>query len=169
MAMWIFMRRSCVRAFSVAWASCGLLLLLLGCQSTAREEPAPRVRFHLENSHATSRAGLVPLTMPLSGAQVTINAVPALMETDIINVELVEVELGRCLLFQFNRVGARALYELTVAHGGQRLVLMVDGVPVGVRVIDAPETRGQWLTFTELSDPALEALVRRLQPHWRAS
>ena len=159
------MRRCCVGGFKrrVWWLFAGFCGFFAACQTPSRDEAALRVRFHLENNHAATRGAVQPWRMPVSGVAVTVNALPALMEDDIINVELVEVELGRCLLFEFNRPGARALLALTAANPGQRLLLLIEGAPVGLRVIEGPEASGQWLTFTELSDPELETLVLRLK------
>ena len=144
----------------------GLILWsMLGCMTADSGQPAPRVRFHLENAHATSRGGIVPIQMPVSGIEVVVNRLPVLMEEDLVNVELVEVELGQCLLFEFSRVGSRALYEVTATKQGNRLLLMVDGVPVGLRVIDGPVATGQWLTFTELTPETEADLVVRLREH----
>jgi hypothetical protein len=86
-----------------------------------------------------------------------------LTEGDVVAVELMQVELGRCLMFQLTPAAARDLFRLSGASQGRRLVLLLNQVPVGARRIDGPIGDGRIFLFVEVAEPALPALVANLQ------
>jgi hypothetical protein len=88
---------------------------------------------------------------------------PLIHEFEIVNVELVEVDLGLALLIQTSSEGARALYRGTVSNMGGRIVLTVNENPIGARRIDGAIQDGNFYTFVELSDQALADLVLELK------
>ena len=135
--------------------------LLGGCASKDRPRDfVPTVvRFFLESA---SQDG-IPLTLPQSGVSVVVNSKPIITEGDIVNVELVQVELGKCLFFQLTPSATRDFYRLSVAHQGRRFALMIDDVAVGARRVDGPITNGVVFVFVELPDAALPALVEKLK------
>jgi hypothetical protein len=136
-------------------------LLLAGCASreAPRDFTRTLARFYLEN---TSNDG-TPVTLPRSAVSLMLNPKPVITEGDITNVELVQVELGKCLMFQLTPAGVRDFYRLSVAHQGRRLALQIDGSVVGARRIDGAITNGVIYVFVELPDEALPALVENLK------
>jgi hypothetical protein len=142
----------------------GLLLVTVAfaaCQTepvTGDFKPA-LARFYLESGETQ----VARIVLPQSGVAVAIGPKPVLTEGDIVNVEVVQVDLGKCLLFQFAPAAARDLYRLSASHQGRRLVLMLDGAPVGARRIDGPLSGGEVLVFVEMPDEALPELVVRLK------
>lgn len=146
------------------------LLLLLGCAwlgvlTGCSSAPVPKdytpvsARFHLESSSGDG----TPLTLPQSSVRVTVNPQPVIAEGDIVNVDLIQVDLGKCLLFQLTGSASRDFYRMSVTHQGRRLVLLVDGVALGARRIDGPITNGAVFVFVELPETALPALVDNLK------
>jgi hypothetical protein len=138
-----------------------LALVISGCSSApkVRDYTPVAVRFHLES---TSGDG-APIALPQSGVGVTLNPKPVLTEGDIVNVELVQVDLGRCLLFQLTPAATRDFYRLSVTHQGRRLVLLLDEAPAGARRLDGPITNGAIYIFVERAEEALPALVANLK------
>jgi hypothetical protein len=136
-------------------------VLLAGCASkeTPRDYTRTLARFYLEN---TSNDG-TPVTLPRSAVSLMLNPKPVITEGDITNVELVQVELGKCLMFQLTPAGVRDFYRLSVAHQGRRLALQINGSVVGARRIDGAITNGVIYVFVELPDEALPALVENLK------
>lgn len=135
---------------------------LLGACASAPPLPAEArltARFHLENQQGQG----VPAKLPRSGITLGLNPQPVVTEGDIINVELVQVDLGRCLMFQVSNSAARDLYRMTGSNQGRRLVLFLDGVALGVRRIDGPITDGVLYCFVEVEDEALPGLVEKLR------
>jgi len=116
-------------------------------------------RLFLESNDARGTA----ITLPQSGVQLVVNAQPVVTEGDIVNVELAQVELGRCLLFQLTPAAARDFYRLTGSHQGKRLVLVIDDATLGARRIDGAIADGNWFTFVEVADDALPKLVENLK------
>ena len=137
----------------------GMALLLAGCQTGTRKSAGPWARFYIESTSA----GAVETLLPVSEVRVAIAPKPVITEFDITNVELMQVELGRCLLFQLTGSAARDLYRMTAAHQGRRLVLIVDGVAMGVRRIDGPIADGNLMIFVEVPDSALPELQGKLK------
>ncbi|HWA85859.1 MAG TPA: hypothetical protein VG710_06530 [Opitutus sp.] len=136
------------------------LLLAAGCASHARRDGPPAIaRFFLE-SPASDRAAA---TLPISGVRIAIAPKPVITEFDIVNVEIAQVELGKCLVFQLAPAAARDLYRLTASNQGRRLVLVLDGAAIGARMIERPLEDGAIFTFVELPDEKLPALVAGLK------
>lgn len=123
-------------------------------------EPPLVARFFLEV--APGEAG-VPAVLPRSGVTVVVSPRPVVVEYDIANAEVVQVDLGLCLLVELNAAAARDLHRLSVASVGRRLVLSLDDRFVGARPIDGAMAEGTLLTFVELPDAELPALVARLK------
>jgi hypothetical protein len=131
-----------------------------GCQSKApRDFTSVSARFFLEAANADG----LPLTLPQSGVRVSVNAQPVITEGDIINVELVQVDLGKCLLVQLTPTAARDFYRLSVTHQGRRLVLMVNGKALGARRLDGPITNGVVYVFIEVPESELPGFVDNLK------
>src|SRR5262245_42693642 len=86
------------------------LSLLSGCQSPEKVDYTPTLpRFFLEQADKT----VVTATLPKSGVQIVTGSKPVFTEGDVVNVELMQVELGKCLMFQFTPAAARDLYRVT--------------------------------------------------------
>lgn len=139
----------------MVWAS-------VGCVSESRrgsgEGPAV-ARFYLE----TGRDGGASATLPRSEVTISILPKPVITEFDLTGVEIADVELGRCLMFQLTPAASRDLLRLTASHVGWRLVLLVNGQPLGARRIESAIHNGALLIFVEQSDDALPQLTERLR------
>jgi hypothetical protein len=135
-------------------------LLLCGCHSNPERTPVSVVARFLLESDAVRTAELV---LPVSGVAIRVIPKPVISEFDIVNVELAQVELGRCLMFQVTPDAARDLYRLTAANQGRRLVLLLNDVPMGARVIERPLEGGVISIFSELPEAELPGLVARLK------
>lgn len=139
----------------------GWVLALAGCAtSEKRGDYKPTwARFFLEASGAEG----TPVTLPVSGVNLVVNAKPVLTEGDIANVELVQVDLGKCLAFQLTPAAARDFYRLSGSHQGRRLALLVDGEPLGARRIDGAIADGVVFVFLEVPEAQLPGLVENLK------
>ena len=133
--------------------------LFAGCRSAPLDYQPATARFYLE----TSQTGSNVVTLPKSGLKLAIGATPVLAEGDIVNVELVQVELGKCLMFSLTTAAGRDLYRFSASNQGRRFVLLIDGAAVGARRVEAPLNEGTIFMFVEVPDDALPALVTRLK------
>ena len=144
-------------------ASCaaGILWLFAGCSSTPAPRDykviVPRIFLEAANNNGT------PLTLPRSGVSVVVNSTPVLTEGDVVDAELVQVDLGKCLLLQLTPSATRDFYRMSVTHQGRRLVLVINGEPLGARRIDGAITNGAIYVFVEIPDAALAELVGNLK------
>ena len=134
---------------------------LTGCRTVDSTEAVSQVvpRFFLESSDPRA----MTIRLPQSGVQVAISPKPVFTEHDLTGVDLAQVELGKCLLFQLTPAAGRDLYRMSGSNQGRRLVLLVDGQPVGARRMDGPLTGGMIFIFDELPDDRLAGLVTELK------
>ena len=133
---------------------------LTGCQSATPTDFTRTVaRLFLEEDSDRS----VSATLPRSGVRVMVGPKPVFTEEDIVNVELVQVDLGQCLMFQLTPAATRDLYRVSGSHQGRRLVLFLDGAPLGARRMERPLADGVVLMFAEVPDAELPALVANLR------
>lgn len=150
------------RARCVWWAAVAITATLLaGCQSTKspKDYKPTWARFFLESASGDG----TPVTLPQSGVRLMVNSKPVLTEGDIVNVEVVQVDLGKCLMFQLSPPATRDFYRMSVSHQGRRLVLVVDDNTLGARRIDGAITNGAIFVFVEVPDADLPTLVQNLK------
>ena len=150
---------------SRAWwlgPTCGIAIILgSSCQSAAvpRDYTPSAARFFLEAANTDG----TPVILPKSGVRLSVNSKPVVTEGDIVNVELVQVDLGKCLLVQLTPSATRDFYRLSVTHQGRRLVMTVNGETLGARRLDGVITNGVIYVFVEVPDDDLPALVDNLK------
>lgn len=134
---------------------------LAGCRTADSRAGLIQVvpRFFLESGDPRA----ITIRLPQSGVQVPISPKPVFTENDLIGVDLAQVELGKCLLFQLTPAAGRDLYRMSGSNQGRRLVLLLNGEPVGARRMDGPLTGGRVFIFVELPDDRLDGLVTDLK------
>jgi len=137
----------------------GIALACVGCQSTPRVEPLV-ARLFLE-----ARAG-EPATvaqLPVSKVQLAVGPNPVLTESDLADVEVIKVPLGWCLAFHCKEAAARDLYRMSVVARGRRLLLTLNGLPLGISRLEQPVTDGTVYAFLEVEDENLPPLADRIR------
>ncbi|MDR1789978.1 MAG: hypothetical protein LBR12_06550 [Opitutaceae bacterium] len=101
--------------------------------------------------------------LPVSGTVIGLEARAVLTELDITDVALAEGELGPLLVFSLTPGAARDFYRFTVQNGGRRLVLFVDTLPLGARLIDKPVQDGAVMIYPEMERRAAADLAQKLR------
>lgn len=147
------------RVAAVALVLSALCLLTTGC----RGKPEQVFRFYQEQSAVTMLGDGLEGTMPISGANFTVGRTPILFEGDVEAIDLVQVDLGLCVLFQFSDAGRRELYRASVRGAGRRIFLFVNDVPVGARRLDGAIEDGKLYMFLEVPDSELPAFVEEMR------
>jgi preprotein translocase subunit SecD len=130
----------------------------VGCQSgnsAPRDYTPTLARFFLETNDAAAST----VVLPISGVRIAIGDKPVFAENDIVDVDVAQVELGRCLLFRLTPSAARDLYRFSGSNQGRRLVLVLNNVPIGARRIESPINDGAVFVFAEVSDAELGVLA----------
>lgn len=131
-----------------------------GCQTAAPQAyTSLAARFFLEAANTDG----TPVMLPHSGVRLSVNSKPVITEGDILNVELVQVDLGKCLLVQLTPSASRDFFRLSATHQGRRLVMTVNGEAIGARRIDGVITNGVLFVFVEVPEDKLPALVDNLK------
>lgn len=149
--MWTMRRVAMAAVVMVGW---------VGCSTSAPRDFTPtQARLFLESTDASAPT----VRLPKSGVMINVSSKAMITEGDIVNAEVVQVELGKCLLLQVTPAAARDLYRFTVVNQGRRLVLTLNGVALGARQIDGPFGEGTVIIFVEVTDEELSALVRNLK------
>lgn len=147
------------RAFMIiALASLGFSLAACNTTSGRGDHETQVARFVVE----TDQDGAV-VSMPVSGARIRVNSKAILTEYDFLNVEVADLELGRCLQFTLTHQASRAFYQTSATNQGMRLVLLVNGKPLGLRRIERPVSNGVIYVFVEIPDAELPELAKNLR------
>lgn len=126
-------------------------LVLSGCQSATKLDFDPLLPRFLIEAPAQAPA-VTTIQLPVSTVRIPVYERPVLTEVDIANVELVQVDLGLCLMFDCTREGAHDLLRLSASNLGRRMVITLNGAAVGARVFDAPIHDGRLFIFVEMND-----------------
>jgi hypothetical protein len=134
-----------------------------GCASQPKKRDFEPVvaQFFLEVPAQTPNA--VVARLPRSAVEIPINPRLVLSEVEIANVELVRVDLGLCLLFEFRGDAARGLHRITASNLGRRLIVTLNGKPMGVRIIDGAIADGRLFFFLEMPDDELSTAALNLK------
>lgn len=135
-------------------------LALVSCNTTGVGFDYERAvaRFVIE----TENGGTI-VTMPVSGARIQVNPTAVLTEFDLESVSVAEVELGQCLQFTLNRHASRTFYQASANNQGQRMILVVNGQPLGLKRIERPVPDGIFHVFVEIPDADLPELAKNLR------
>ncbi|MES2696232.1 MAG: hypothetical protein V4773_22360 [Verrucomicrobiota bacterium] len=146
----------------LVWLGLGLLASA-GCSSQAKKPKDYTTllpRFFLEAGNDVT--GL-PVKLPQSGVGISVNSKPVITEGDIVGVELVQVDLGKALMFQLTGSGTRDFYRMTVSNVGRRLVLTINDAPLGARRLDGAIADGVIFVFVEAPEDELPEMVKNLK------
>ena len=153
-----------IRIKLAAWlaGAVAVVLGLGGCSSSKKIDRADALapRFHVE---AGPGAPGVPVVLPVSDARIRVTPQPVLTEYDVTRVELVSGGVAPALRFELTPAAAQALERLSATSAGRRLVLVIRGEAVGVRVLEEPITDGRVVVFVERPEATVATLATRLQ------
>ena len=140
-----------------------LALLLAGGCGTTTTAPQDFVRTQARLFLESTNGDAPMVRLPHSGVAIAVSPKAVITEGDIVNAEVVQVDLGRCLMLEVTPAAARDLYRLTGSNQGRRLVLTLNDVALGVRQIDRAVEGGALLIFVEMTDAELATLVVNLK------
>lgn len=131
-----------------------------GCVTSKKKDYPPTVaRFMLEA--APDEAG-VTVRLPKSGSTITIAPKSYFTEFDIVKCEVLDNELGKCLVFQLTPQAGRDLYRLTATNQGRRIVTAINAVAIGARRIERPIGDGYIVTYVEADEKELADLAKNV-------
>ncbi len=138
------------------WLSALLIWTILsGCNTTAFSSSDSKdyrpmlVQFNLE-SRDDSEELAQPL--PISHIRVPMNPKAVLLAQDILGAMAVPTEHGTWLTFRLTSAATRDFYTTSMKNKSLRLVLSVNGVPIGVTTITTGNNTGRINIYPELKD-----------------
>lgn len=138
--------------------------LLAGCLTTSKRlDPEDYLvpRFVFEELSNEGYANLAIL--PVSQVRIQVKNEASISEYDILDINSVETEYGKCLQFSLTAAAARAYYRESVSNQGRRLVLLVNGNAVGAKRVDGANETGSIYIFAEIADDELEDYVKKMR------
>lgn len=136
------------------------LAVLSGCRTFSRDDfPRQVARFYVETSEMYPERFRVAVTLPYSESTIQIDPRVQIAEWDIDDVRVFETELGFAMAFFLTTDAARDIQMLTYSNRGRRLVLVVNEVPVGAKMIDRGIEDGIVRMYLEVPDEELEDLA----------
>lgn len=149
---------------ALGWACLGAA----GCATGPDQTPGSWATFHLEAAPGSTGGGARPgapadAVMPVSGTLIPIYSQPVWTSENLLAVNHARVDLGECLVFTFPETQFQAVFRITGANLGRRLVLVVDGKPLGFRRLDGAIRDGRVFFFVERPDGDLPGLAADLQ------
>jgi len=152
--------KSPLKFCSVIFALLGLFAAV-GCNTSTKKKDYDTMvaRFLIE---ANERDAFATVTLPVSGVQIAVNNRPVVTEFDFTGVDLAQSDMGRFLVFSLTPEAARDIYRVTGSNQGKRLVLFINGKPVGARVIDGAFNTGSIAVFAAIPDEELPMIVKNL-------
>ncbi len=132
-----------------------------GCNSfsSTKDYTPTAARFYIEASDGDAFASAV---LPVSGARVSVSNKPFITEADIVHVDVEQSDMGRYLVFHLTPSATRDLYRFTGNNQGRRIVVAINGIPLGARQIDAPFNGGYIAMFVEIPEDQLPLLIKNL-------
>jgi len=133
-------------------------LLGSGCASW-KKPPPPNGAYAWFLLEADAEQEGFPLVLPVSAVAIRVTPKPVISEFDIVEAAVAEVDLGRCLALRLTGEAARDLYRMSVSQMGKRLVLLVNGRPLGARMLDGAIEGGVLFVFVEVPDAQLHELA----------
>ncbi len=138
------------------------LLAAGGCASKSKKKnyPVSVVRVFLEASNNQDAGGVARL--PNSGVVIQVEPKAYFTEYDIDGCEVTNNELGKSLAFKLTREAAMDLLKMSIPNQGKRLVLVMNGQPIGARRIDGALSQGYIVSYVELPEADLEDLAKNI-------
>jgi hypothetical protein len=138
------------------------LLAVGGCASSKKKKnyPVSVVRFFLEATNSQDAGGVARL--PNSGVVIQVEPKAYFTEYDIEGCEVANNELGKSLAFKLTREATRDLLKTSIPNQGKRLVLIMNGQPIGARRIDGALSQGYIVTYVEVPEAELEELAKNI-------
>lgn len=136
-------------------------LLLGACASSGKKKDYPPAvaRFLIES--APGEAG-VTIQLPKSGSTIQVSPKSYFTEYDIQKCDVLDGELGKCLVFKFTEQAARDLYRMSATNQGRRIVTAVNAVAIGARLMDRPIGDGYLVTYVETDEKELVELAKNI-------
>lgn len=139
-------------------------VLFPGCRSFRGQDfPYHVARFYVETSEIYPEQYRVPVTLPYSEETIQIDPRIQIGEFDIVKTEVFEAELGKAVGFTLTPEAARDVRMLTYNNQGRRLVLLVNEVPMGARLIQRGIEDGVIRMYLEVPDDDLEELAEYIE------
>lgn len=120
-------------------------------------------RLYLEESPNLPASHITEMVLPLSGSHVTVRSKPVFGEWDIMRAMHFESEFGPAIVLLFTADARADFYRTTISNQGRRLILTINGLPVGGHYISGPIEDGRIAFYLEMDDEDIPAVAEGIQ------
>jgi len=142
-----------------------ILIFGSGCQTSRsdRDFTPNLVRVFIEENAQMPSSHLVETVLPMSRTRITIRNRPVLLENDIVQAGQMDSDYGPALVLVLTPEATRDLMRASSSNLGRRMVMTVNGVPLGSRYIDRIFEEGTLSFYVEIDDDDMPELVENIQ------
>lgn len=138
-------------------------LTVTGCRSKDKDFSPHVTRLYLEESSHLPPSHIAEMILPVSGSHITVRSKPIYGEWDIAQAGHFETEFGPAIILLFRSEAATDFYRTTISNQGRRLVVTINGLPLGAHYIDRPIEDGRISFFLEIPDEEVPEVARAIQ------
>lgn len=136
-------------------------VLLASCRTTAPDRAPPaEIALYVESGRGDRRE----YVLPQSGVTVTCGTTPVVTNGGVAHAGVAQLELGKALLLELTKAGLERLQGELAATQAARVVVVVNGSPIGVFRTDPAPSVASLVVFVELSEDELSDVVETLKP-----
>ncbi len=142
-----------------------VLALASGCQTRrADRDFVPHLaRVFVEVSDHMPPSQSVETVLPMSRTRIAVRGRPILLEEDVLQAGQIQTDLGPALVLVLTPQAGRDLMRASSSHLGRRMVLTINGVPIGARHVDRIMDEGVISFYVEIDDDEVPQLVENIQ------
>lgn len=139
-----------------------LPLFLIGCNHCKTCQDPTIASFHLEADSFLNEGSVESVQLPISGISSNIAREAVFNQNDIESVEIAQLDLGKCLKFNFKPEAKEKLTALAETPDKETLYLLVNKKPMGFRTLEGPLEDDSLCMFVETPEKNLVSLANTL-------
>lgn len=135
-----------------------------GCGSKEKDFTPMVVRLYIEESSQLPASHIAEMVLPVSGSHITVRSKPLYGEWDIAQAASFDTpDFGPAIVLLFRSEAAKDFYRTTISNQGRRIVMTINGLPLGAHYIERPIEDGRVFFFLEIDDEDLPEVARSIQ------
>lgn len=146
--------------FIVLGIIASFMFFVAGCGTTSKKDYQVEVARFLVEARGDDSG--VNIQLPISGSVVRVSPKAMITEYDVVSAQVVQSDLGVCVMFQLTQDAGRALFRISATNQGSRLVTTINGVPLAAQVMQRPIGDAVIISYLEIPPEELPELVKNI-------